>query len=131
MKRYFLETSTIINYLKGHSKTVDIINDLEGELSSSFICMAELYEGIFRVEDKKEQEKGVLDFFSGFSDIFSVNDEVAKKFGQIRADLKKKGKVIEDLDIFIAATCLVNNLTLVTSNVRHFKRIEGLHILEV
>ena len=50
------------------------------------------------------------------------------KFAAIKVYLEKKGKRLEDFDLLIAVTALVNNLTLVTYNKRHFERIEGLII---
>jgi len=44
----------------------------------------------------------------------------------IYARLRKMGKLIEDADIQIAAFCLVNDMTLVTSNASHFSRIPEL-----
>lgn len=131
MKRYFLETSVIINFLRGKEKTLETIENLEGELSSSFVCLAELYEGIYQIKEKQRAERGVLDFFSGLSEIYGIDEEIAKNFGQIRANLKQKGKVIEDLDILLAATCLVYGLVLVTSNPRHFERVKNLEVLSV
>ena len=99
MKRYFLETSTIVNFLRNKNGALELIESLEGELSSSYVSLAELYEGISRVRNPKTMENGVLNFFSGMSEIYGVDAETAKQFGQIRAWLKQRGSVIEDLDI--------------------------------
>ena len=42
--------------------------------------------------------------------------------------LEKQGKKIGDMDMFIAATALEENLILVTGNTDHFERIPGLRI---
>lgn len=129
MKRYLLETSVIINYLRDKEGAAEVVKNLGGELVSSFVCLAELYEGVYRVKQKERQEKAVLNFFTGLSEIYGLDSETAKMFGQIRAELKRRGKVIEDLDIFLAATCLAYNLTLVTYNPEHFERVKGLEVL--
>lgn len=129
MKRYFIETSVIINFLRGKSKTVRDIENLEGELASSFVCLAELYEGILRVKEKKQAERAVLNFFTGLSEVYGLDQEIAKNFGRVRSELKQKGRVIEDLDILVAATCLAHNLVLVTYNPKHFKRVKNLEVL--
>ena len=49
-------------------------------------------------------------------------------FGKAKADLVKRGLIIDDFDISIAATALKNDITLVTDNIKHFSRIEGLKI---
>lgn len=131
MRSYLLDTSIIINYLQGKDNVVKLLNNMEGELSSGYVCLAELYEGVYRVKNKLEIEKAVKDFFKSLSALYSIDEKVAKQFGEIRAKLKSRGTVIEDIDIFIAATCLVNDLTLITQNVKHFSRIKNLKILSV
>lgn len=131
MNGYLIDTSVIINFLRDKGSAVETINNLEGELTSSYICLAELYEGIYRVREKETAEKAVVEFFAGLNSIYGVDKEVAKNFGRIRADLKTRGEVIEDLDILLAATCLANNLALITANPKHFSRIRGLEVLQV
>ena len=128
MKSYLVETSVIIKYLRGEQKIIDCLNNFEGELNSSYVCLAELYEGIRRVKNPAKIEKTVLNFFEGMGRVYSLNQEIAQRFGQIRANLKRRGQIIEDLDILIAATCLANNLILITENQKHFRRIKGLEI---
>ena len=60
--------------------------------------------------------------------VLPFSNEVALKAAEIYHSLRKKNKVIEFRDIFIAATCLVNELSIVTLNKKHFQRIEGLVI---
>lgn len=129
MKKYFIETSVIVGFLRNRSEAVHLIEDLEGELVSSYVCLAELYEGISSVADREQEEQGVLDFFAGLSEVYGLDEEIAKQFGQIRGTLKKRGEVIEDLDMLLAATCTAYNFVMVTFNKKHFERIEGLEIL--
>lgn len=129
MKSYLLDTSTIINYLRGVDQAVRTINAIEGDLCSSYICLSELYEGIYRVKEQEKAEKIVADFFQSLSEVYTIDEKIAKQFGEIRASLKKTGNVLEDIDIFIAATCLAYGLILITDNRKHFSRIKSLEIL--
>lgn len=128
MIAYLLDTSTIIDYLRGKQLVVDMLNNAEGELHSSYVCLAELYEGVHRVTNFAEVEKGVNKFFASLSFIYGLDSQIARKFGEIRAQLKRKGQVIEDLDLILASTCLVHDLMLVTSNKKHFSRVPNLQI---
>ena len=128
MNSYLLDTSTIINILRGKKEEENLINNLEGEQTSSYGCLSELYEGIIRSAKREEQEKNIVKFFSRLHNVFGLDNEVAKEFGQIRSDLKKSGNIIEDLDILIAATCIANNQILITSNKKHFARVQNLKI---
>ena len=51
-----------------------------------------------------------------------------RKYGEIRWMLEKRGKKIGDMDMFIAATALEEDLIVVTGNVKHFSHIDGLKI---
>ncbi len=128
MKNYFLDTSVIIDYLRGKEETVKKINSLDGNLTSSYICLSELFEGVFRSKEKEKIKKIILGFFQSLNTVFTIDEKIAEKFGQLRKELKQKGEIIEDIDIFIAATCIVNNLILVTLNKKHFSRIKQLQI---
>ena len=131
MKSYFLDTSVIINFLiRGKRGDIDLVNSIDGELTSSYICLAELYEGIFRTKNRNEEENTILRFFTKLNNIFGIDHQTAQKFGQIRADLKTRGKVIGDIDTLIAATCIVHDLTLITHNPKHFARILELKIYQ-
>jgi len=52
-----------------------------------------------------------------------------EKAAEIYLLLKQKGELIGDADILIAAYCLVNDYILVTENIKHFKRVEGLNLI--
>jgi len=49
--------------------------------------------------------------------------------GEQKARMEKAGIPLDDFDLAIGCCGLAHNLTLVTSNVKHFKRIEGLKIV--
>ena len=125
---YLLDTSIIVNLFRGKKEEQRLMESLEGERTSSFVCLAELYEGVARSRNREEEENNLIKFFSRLHNVFGVDNEAAKKFGEIRSALKKSGNVIEDMDILIAATCVSNNQILVTHNKRHFSRIPDLKI---
>lgn len=128
MSAYLIDTSVIIDYLRGKKEAVELLNNTEGEFFSSYVCLGELYEGVYRVSNSKEMADVVTRFFASLSGIFGVDENIAQKFGGIRADLKRQGNVIEDLDIFLAATCIVHDLTLITFNQKHFSRVDNLRL---
>lgn len=129
MKSYLIETSVIIDYLKGKEEARALIKSLKGNLTSSYFCLAELYEGISRVKEQKAHEQTALVYFQSLKAVYGLDLKIAKKFGELRARLKKQGAIIEDIDLFLAATCLVYDLTLITFNKRHFSHVEELAIV--
>ncbi len=89
--------------------------------------VAELYEGIYGSTDPQATEQTVQQFLKGVP-ILSIDQTVARRFGQERMRLRAAGQLIGDVDLFIGATALTNGLTLLTNNRRHFERLEGLTI---
>ena len=128
MNSYLFDTSTIINLFRGKKEEEIIVNSLDGDQNSSFICFAELYEGVTRSQNRDKEEENVIQFFSKLHNVFGIDQDIAKHFGEIRAKLKAQGNVIEDLDILIAATCIAHNQILVTHNKKHFSHVSELKI---
>jgi tRNA(fMet)-specific endonuclease VapC len=58
--------------------------------------------------------------------IVPLDRTAAEKYGSLRADLQKKGDILHDMDLLIAACALTNGMTLVTGNEKHFSRIREL-----
>jgi tRNA(fMet)-specific endonuclease VapC len=63
------------------------------------------------------------------SKVLPLTDEIRVQATDIYADLYKRGQLISDADILIAATAIVHGLTLATENTAHFQRISGLSIV--
>ncbi len=68
----------------------------------------------------------MLNFLSGvvLIPIFSSFDVYAKE----KARLRKLGQLVDDFDLLIAATAVANDLIMVTNNVTHLGRINGIKV---
>jgi tRNA(fMet)-specific endonuclease VapC len=71
--------------------------------------------------------QSLLDFLNDVT-VLDVTEQVGRKFGEVRAALFDAGKPAPEMDLLIAATALVHNLTLVTHNVRDFANVPGLTV---
>ena len=91
----------------------------------SEISLAELYVGAYKMGDEKNLL--VVDMLTSLFTVVPITAAL-KTYSQLRAQLEGEGKRLEDMDLFIAATALANDYTLVTHNTRHFSRIPGLKI---
>ncbi|HEY2580514.1 MAG TPA: type II toxin-antitoxin system VapC family toxin [Mucilaginibacter sp.] len=121
-----IDTSIIIDHLRSKDKLTSKLYQLsdEPELCISAVSMYELYMGATS-KDKEKDIKLVTESLI----ILPFTNAVALQASKIYHQLKKKNELIEFRDIFIAATCMVNELPIATLNKKHFKRIEGLKIL--
>ena len=127
---YLVDTDWIVDYLKGKQKSVEILQKLFDEgLYVSMISIAEIYEGIVDAKDKEQIEKSLDDFLEGVI-ILNLNEDICRKFGKIRNDMRKRGEMIGDFDILIASTAIVHGLKLITGNKAHFTRIKEVEIWE-
>ena len=125
---YLVDTDWIIHALHGKEKEVTKLLELKKEgLAISVISLAELYEGVYRSTDPISTETILKDFLSGVM-VLEINEEISKKFGELRAKLRTQGKLIGDFDLLIASTGLCYNLTLLTYNINEFERVENLNI---
>ena len=68
-------------------------------------------------------------FLAGIT-ILPLDSEVARRYAGVRADLEAKGTPIGPLDLMIGAHALSIGATLVTSNVKEFRRIRDLRVVD-
>ncbi len=126
---YLLDTNTCIYITK--QKPINVINKLKrlqiGSAAMSTINFGELYYG---VEKSMHQKKAhaALEALVGIIPVLPIPPEAAKHYGHIRHYLEKKGMVIGNNDLWIAAHCLTLGITLVTNNTKEFQRIPKLRI---
>ena len=82
---------------------------------------------MFGVEnsDKKEQNKKALDNFLSGIKIIPIFHSI-ELYAKEKARLRKLGTTIDDFDLLIGVTSVSHNLTMVTNNTDHFKRIKGI-----
>jgi len=99
----------------------------ESQIFLSSVTVAELYFGAYN-SSKPDENCELLDELTSELKIISFDGKAGVIFGKVKADLKKKGEIVSDSDLFIASTAISQNLTLVTNNERHFRRIDGLKI---
>jgi tRNA(fMet)-specific endonuclease VapC len=71
--------------------------------------------------------QGVQDLFQDVA-VLDVTGAVAQRFGELRAGLLDIGRPTPEIDLWIAATALVHDLTLVTHNTRDFAQIPSLRL---
>jgi len=125
LKKYLIDTNTCIYYIKGK---FDLKTKFEkanpDNCFISEITLAELKVGVENSEKKNKNQKALDNFLTGVKivPIFHSLDLYAKE----KARLRKAGIPIDDFDLLIGVTAVTHNLTMVTNNTDHFKRIMGI-----
>ena len=96
----------------------------------SVISASELLHGVHRAPDEKSRARRlafVERILSGM-EILDVDLSVARVHSEIWSDLAGKGQLIGAHDLWLAASALANDCSLVTRNVREFERVPGLSL---
>jgi tRNA(fMet)-specific endonuclease VapC len=90
--------------------------------SISCITYYECSRGYRSIGANKRLE--VFEELLNITDVVYLDKPILDKAGEIYGVLKKKGLLPGELDILIGATAIVNNLTLVSNNLKHYKVIQ-------
>lgn len=118
-----LDTSVAIDHLRGSPPAVDLLNELIGAEESLLASEVVRFELLASV--REEEVEGLEQFFSAISWV-PVGEEVARAAGSLAQRHRRSHSGIDDADYLIAATALLLEADLLTTNVRHFPMIAGL-----
>lgn len=127
--KYMLDTN-IIAYAKNNrpeSVLRRFMAHRPEDMCVSAITMAELEFGVCNSTRPEQNQLALMTFLSGIA-VVPFEADAALAYGEIRADLTKKGTLIGANDLLIAAHARSLGLTLVTNNTREFDRVDGLKV---
>ena len=126
-KKFLLDTNICISLLKNQYGIREKIIEVEPKnCFISEITIAELYYGASKSSNKNERIKDV-EFIATKFDVLPIFPAL-EVFGNIKTKLESDGNRIDDFDILIGSTALVNNLVMVTDNVKHLERLPDIQI---
>jgi tRNA(fMet)-specific endonuclease VapC len=131
---YLLDSSVIIDLLRHKKSVYDFIANHEHDtLVTSWICAFEIFCGIWRTKppQRSARQKEFSKVLNSLSDVIPFEEDQADKAGELHALLSKKGTIIDDVDILIAACALTKGATIFTENAKHFTRIPGLTVVSI
>jgi tRNA(fMet)-specific endonuclease VapC len=129
MLRYMLDTD-ICSYVmkRSHNPLLQRLQRVPvSEVCISVVTKSELLYGI-EVSPRRQQDAAALNAFLNYVEVLDFPDRASPHYAQIRAQLKKSGKMIGANDLFIAAHARSLGLTLVTHNTQEFRRVHRLAI---
>lgn len=95
---------------------------------TSSVVLAELYSGAFRSEAPERHLQNIRERVVPAVTVLPFDAATAVVYGRLDAALRGRGEPLADADLQIAATAVYHGLTLVTGNLRHFRRVPGLNI---
>jgi predicted nucleic acid-binding protein len=118
-----LDTTVAVDHLRGFPPAVELLRGLVDEdepVTASELVRFELLAGV------RENELGALErFFSALSWV-PVDEPIVRTAGLLARKHRRAYGGIDDVDYLIAATALVTDAELLTTNVRHFLMLADL-----
>lgn len=116
MANYLLDSDVLIWILRGRKDSIDLIDELSdgGAPACSVISRYEVEVGM-----RKKELQSTQKLLNGLAEL-PVSSAIASLGAKIVREYKIKGQIISPFDAIIAATCIVNDLALVTYNPKHF-----------
>jgi predicted nucleic acid-binding protein len=118
-----LDTSVAVDHLRGAESAVLLLTRLVGEdeaLLASEVVRFELLAGV-----RDEELDALEEFFSVLSWV-PVDESITRRAGSLARAHCEAHTGIDDADYLIAATALVLDAELLTTNVRHFPMLSGI-----
>jgi tRNA(fMet)-specific endonuclease VapC len=127
--RYLLDTNVCVDILSQRYPAVAerLQRCSPEDLCISSVVVAELRYGADKSQRSAENHRRI-DLLLGDIPCLDFDPNAASVYGRIRTDLEKHGEPIGPYDLMIAAHALSLRLTLVSDNVKEFKRVKGLQI---
>ena len=128
MLKYMLDTNICIYVIKRKPlEAMEAFNLHVGQLCISSITLAELLHGASKSAKSEHNLRVVEDFVSRL-DVLDYGDKAASHYGDVRADLERKGTPIGVNDLHIAGHARSEALIIVTNNEKEFVRVDGLRV---
>jgi tRNA(fMet)-specific endonuclease VapC len=127
--RYLLDTDICIYIAK--RKPAGVLTRLErlrpGDVGMSVVTYLELVYGAYKSQ-QVEANMARIKQLSHLIPVQALDAAAATHYGRLRAGFEKSGSLIGAYDLLIAAHALALGLTLVSNNVREFRRVPGLRL---
>jgi tRNA(fMet)-specific endonuclease VapC len=123
-----LDTNAMIAFLNGDFTLREHVAD-SPRLYLSIVVLAELYFGAHK-SNRTEENLARIDNLIFTSSLIYCDHGTAWEYGLIKNELRAKGRLIPEGDIWIAATARQHKLSVVTRD-RHFEEIERLQIVKL
>jgi tRNA(fMet)-specific endonuclease VapC len=125
-----LDTSIIINYIRGKDGYKDLIEKIYIRFDEVSITVINIYELLVGVEYRNGKDRDQVEYFIENSSVLPFDELASREAALISAELRKLGQEIDAKDILIAAICKTNDICLITNNTKHFGRIRDLAVID-
>ncbi len=123
---FLFDTDTITNIVKprpSQNLLAKLANVSKNQQYVSTITISEIVYGAEKSQRPEYHLNNLQSILLPAVNVVGFDTKAAYVCGRIRAELEKRGTPLDLADLEIASIAIANNLTLITNNVRHFKRV--------
>ncbi len=128
--RYVLDTTAFSAAMRRDEGLLELLRNYRpGNVVTVPPVVAEIQYGIERLDTSSKKHfllTSERDRLLSAITILSWSPESSNNFGKIKADLERRGKLIDDFDIAIAAIATAHKCGVITGNLSHFQRIRNI-----
>ena len=128
--RYVLDTTAFSAAMR---RDPDLMSLLKAYRPNDIVTVppivAEIQYGIKRLNNASKKVlllKSERDRLLSIINVLPWQSAASKKYGALKADLERGGKIIDDFDIAIAAIAISHKCGVLTANLKHFESIKDL-----
>jgi predicted nucleic acid-binding protein len=125
-----LDTDVLIDYLRGLRSAVAFVENLGREgaaLATTAVNLFELAWGAYKLGGGRLRDVQKL---AGALAVLSLSEREALRAGEEMGYLESLGAPVDLRDVLIGVIARENGASVATGNVRHFRRIRGLTVIE-
>lgn len=123
-----IDTNIVIDIFNNKKNIIDRLNEYQTIYLPVTVC-GELLFGAKNSARSQENERKCIDFINSCH-LLNIHELIAQEYAATRKKLKNKGRPIPENDIWIAATCIVNNIPLITYD-SDFNHIDDLVLIDL
>ena len=127
MTGYLLDTDIVVFLFRNKKGIAKHLSSLEPEqIYISEVTVAKLEYGNYR-SGRYEENRRILEHFLSCVNVVPFSEAISL-YAKERYRLNSLGMGIEDFDLLIGCSAVAKGLVMVTNNVKHYSRIEGIEI---
>lgn len=128
--RYVLDTTAFSAAMRREESLFKFFRSHRpGDILTVPPAVAEIHYGIERLDRSSKKHlllKFEMDRLLSVIGVLPWSPESSYYFGVIKSDLEKRGKLIDDFDMAVGAIAMAHKCCVLTANLNHFERIDGL-----
>ena len=126
MNGNLMDTNVIVRVLNGDRELISELSKISS-LCTCTVVLGELMYGAAKSAHVVQNKQNAKSFCSRYP-LLGVSNIVAEFYGEIKKDLLSHGNVMPENDMWIAATALANDMTVITQD-KHFEHIQNLMVI--